>query len=88
MMEKMRRNHKFAETVKNSTAVENASVPGKSPIQTRDEYAGCTNFLHYPVRRENVQSSSTGQTLFQLVDGAVITDIEKCIFAWHAPISV
>lgn len=45
MMEKMRKKSiNLQKLIKNSTAVENVQVPRKSPIQTRDEYAGCTNF--------------------------------------------
>lgn len=79
MMEKMRKkSNKFAETVKNSTAVENVQVPGNRPYKPE---------MNMPVAPISLPScTKCGKCVtvcptnaISVADGAVITDIEKCI---------
>ncbi|MFQ9954510.1 MAG: pyridoxamine 5'-phosphate oxidase family protein [Clostridium sp.] len=70
--------HKFAETVKNSTAVENVQVPGNRPYKPE---------MNMPVAPISLPScTKCGKCVtvcptnaISVADGAVITDIEKCI---------
>ena len=70
--------HKFAETVKNSTAVENVQVPGNRLYKPE---------LNLPVAPISLPScTKCGKCVtvcptnaISVADGAVITDIEKCI---------
>ncbi len=70
--------HKFAETVKNSTAVENVQVPGNHPYKPE---------MNMPVAPISLPScTKCGKCVtvcptnaISVADGAVITDIEKCI---------
>ena len=70
--------HKFAETVKNSTAVENVQVPGNRLYKPE---------MNLPVAPISLPScTKCGKCVtvcptnaISVADGAVITDIEKCI---------
>ena len=70
--------YKFAETVKNSTAVENVQVPGNRPYKPE---------MNMPVAPISLPScTKCGKCVtvcptnaISVADGAVITDIEKCI---------
>ena len=70
--------HKFAESVKNSTATENVHVPGNRPYKPE---------LNMPVTPISLSScTKCGKCVticptnaISVADGAVITDAEKCI---------
>ena len=70
--------HKFAETVKNSTAVENVQVPGNRPYKPE------MNMPVTPISLSSCTKCGKCVTIcptnaISVADGAVITDAEKCI---------